>query len=98
MLLTNKIKCLQEMPDFHWETDTVLFPGSSWNINIWISVWYHLTVLEQYMFKSISELVQSLEWEEKGKAACLGFFFEKSWALKATESFGMLEDKPAEKH
>lgn len=30
------------------------------------------------MFKSISELVQSLEWEEKGKAACLGVFFEKS--------------------
>lgn len=103
MLLTTKIKHLQEIPNFHWDTDTVSSPGGSWNIKIWISVWYHLTVLEQYIFKSMSKLVQSLEWEEKSKAAC--FLWEKLsfesywkfWNVKRQTSWATLMGKEQEK-
>lgn len=103
MLLTTKIKCLQEILNFHWDTDTVSFPGSLWNIHIWISVQHHLTILEQHIFKFISEFVKSLEWEEKGKAAC--FLWEKLsfesywkfWNAKRQASWDTLMGKEQEK-
>lgn len=102
MLLTTKIKCLQEIPNFHWHTDTVSFPGSSWN-NTWISVCCHWTILEQYVFKTISKLVQSSECEEKGKAAC--FLWEKLsfdsywkfWNVKIQTIWDILMGKEQEK-
>ena len=100
MLLTTKIKCLEEITNFH----SVPFPGRSWNINIWISVWCHLTILEHYFkFKSIRKLVQSLEWEEKGKAACVlweKLSFESCWkffSVKRQTSWDTLTGKEQEK-
>lgn len=102
MLLTAKIKCLQEIPNFHWHTDTLSFPGSSWN-NTWISGCCHCTILEQYVFKSITKFVHSSECGEKGKAAC--FLWEKLcfksywkfWNVKRQTSWDTLTGKEQEK-